>query len=160
MERTCQDEPDAQLTIWVCLADTARARLLRCMANPSGSHAVQQCSRIENVWAARNGFHSSPRRGWVQGSADAQRVPAESSRRFAREVVYWLHQLIHSEGISRLVLIAPPHFLGVLRGRRPALLAEHIEERCGDLTHLTPAELSRHPVLRGFFDHPTMAARA
>lgn len=71
----------------------------------------------------------------------------EDLRRFARQVTQWLEQQIKEHSIDRMVVFAPPRFLGVLRKTCSSHLASCIEQRSEDLAHLRTSDLSVHPVI-------------
>ena len=139
--------------IWVCVADSRRARLLRCGRNSSGSCMVSQCGEIESALPAKGRAQPSPNRRRSGGDPDAQDCRTNGDRRrFAKAVVNWLRHSIDSTVTGRLAVVAPPRFLGALRRAQVGRLAQGIEERCCDLTHLGEAALAKHTVIQGLVE--------
>lgn len=136
---------------WILVADAARARVLEtekhgepwtevaCFANPDG-HAPGRDATTERA----------PR---VQESMGTTRHAIEphtslrdkSSQRFARLLCDELGRGLASARFERLVLVAPPRFLGVLNGELGDALRKRVSgELHHDFTHLDEDEIRRH----------------
>jgi protein required for attachment to host cells len=83
---------------------------------------------------------------------DPKEVEAEV---FARQLAEFLHQAHNHNRFERLVLVAPPHFLGLLRASIDAQVAKLICLSLDkDYTHPPVRDLMRHIDLNHEVDHP------
>ena len=78
----------------------------------------------------------------------APRHEEDRERRFAGRVISWLQKRAEQLEISRLVILAPPHMLGVLRAVPFGSLKWQVEEIRGDLMPLNSGELAEHSMIR------------
>lgn len=134
---------------WVLLADTRRARLLRCGMTDWGRCRVEERSSIDNTQPRHEHGRSSPlwKNATITFGIDDNE--GEDLRRFAREVVVWLQHRMEEFGIPRVHILASGRFLGALRKVRPARLAKsHAWERKAALMHLSAGKLAKHPLIR------------
>jgi len=137
-----------QNEVWVVLADTRQCRLLRCGLTRRGRCHVEECDLIQHTWPGHEHNRPSPRRGKNGESYATEGNEAqEELSRFARQAAHWLEGKING-GMSRVVVFAPPRFLGVLRMVQPDYLAERLEERKGEMVHLRIQDLSKHSAIR------------
>lgn len=126
-------------TTWVLVADRARARLLQ-LERPNG-RLVEIESRVNPDGRGPERAQRTDRPPRVQESANSARHAIEphtslrekSAVRFARELVDLLEHGRRDTRYDRLVVIAPPPFLGALRavlGKSPidVLVAEIAHE--------------------------------
>jgi protein required for attachment to host cells len=98
------------------------------------------------------------RRGAVAHHATGgERSPRKvEARRFARRITAELDEALRQHGYDRLVVMAPPAFLGLLRQEMPAAVHAMVTAEIGkDLVHeppemlgayLPPGTFTRHPV--------------
>lgn len=135
-------------TTWVLVADGAKARLFEIAAKDAQMTEIDCFAHPEGRAAGRD--LTTERRPMVEESATSVRHALEphtslrekSAERFVRELRDVL-QNGHAQGrYERIVLVAPPHFLGVLRSG----LGDHLSERVTaeirrDLTALPPGEV-------------------
>ena len=134
---------------WVLLADARHGRLLCCGLTPQDRCHVDECDSIQNDWPGHDHPRSGPLRkptGASYGIEDDE--VREPTSRFARQVVAWLHHKMDEHEIERIVILAPPHFLGALRDEHPAHLRGKAIERKGELMNVPTSELAKHPVIR------------
>lgn len=132
---------------WILVADGARARILaedpagdlaevRCFSNPEG-RAHGRDLTTEGPPTVHESVGNS--RHAIEPHTTAR---AKASDRFARELGDELRRGRNERLFERLVIVAPPRFLGCLhRALDPALRASIAEELPLDLTRLKPAEL-------------------
>lgn len=142
---------------WLILADARRARLFRAERLRGSGIRVRALRTIENHHererhrpALGGGVERASR--MVHGRAHAApqslavgHAAEEEIERFASEVSHWLVSVRSDLGEGRLVLFAPPRFLGALR--RHVKPAEAVELREGDFARLSEGELCAHPVV-------------
>ncbi|HEX8754960.1 MAG TPA: host attachment protein [Steroidobacteraceae bacterium] len=96
------------------------------------------------------------RRGAVaHHSTGGERNPRKvEARRFARRIAQTLEQARRQNRYDRLVIMAPPAFLGLLREEMPAAVHEVVSaEIAKDLVHEPPEALSAH-LPTGTFSRP------
>lgn len=96
-------------------------------------------------------FDHAARAGGRRGSTSRHGTGGERSPRkheaaeFARQVAEQLQGAYHDAAFERLVLIAPPTFMGLLRQALPQSLASVVvAEVSKDLVHASPEELRSH----------------
>lgn len=138
-----------QAVTWICVADAHRASLVQCKHTQEGSCTVEPCGELQRENPAHKHRGPSPRCGRMGGDPDTQAGHAHCDRhRFARRVAAWLRRTLHGRRARRLVLLAPPRFLGALRKTAAWRLAESVDDRPCELTHLRADRLREHPVFR------------
>ncbi len=151
----------SQPVTWICVADAHRAHLVQCEHTQSGSWTMEQCGELESENPAHRHKRPSPRCGRMGGYPDTQEGQADRDRqRFARRVAAWLKRNINGRRVQRLVLLAPPRFLGALRKTAASRLAGSVDDRPCELTHLKAHRLREHPVFRESLGMPPGSALA
>ncbi len=141
------------MTTWILVADAARARIFQ-KGGPGQKIAevrVAGTSRItaENLRArersARPSRQGRDRRG---RGVDPPWRPTPSlheaeANQFAAILAQTLEQGIDRKEYARLVMVAPPHFLGTLRAAISGRVAKAVTETVNqDYTHLNEKDLS------------------
>lgn len=97
------------------------------------------------------------RRGTVaHHSTGGERTPRKvEARRFARRIARALEEARRQSRYDRLVIMAPPAFLGLLREEMPAAVHAIVSAEIGkDLLHEPPEALSAYLPLGTFTRHP------
>ncbi len=110
-------------TVWIVVADAARARILRCEGRAChGIADVEALSHSESRAQNQDLVSDRPGRGWASASGDGRHAfeeptdPAHQERnRFARMVAERLKSAHHEGTFKHLVIVASPSFLGALR---------------------------------------------
>ncbi|MBS0001658.1 MAG: host attachment protein [Thioalkalivibrio sp.] len=110
-------------TVWIVVADAARARILRCEGRAChGLADVEALSHTESRANTQDLVSDRQGRGWATPSGDARHAmdettdPAHHEReRFARMVADRLKSAHHEGVFKHLVIVASPPFLGALR---------------------------------------------
>ena len=136
-------------TTWIVIADGARARVMQNEGPGKGVQLVQglvfagdHSSSIEVV-ADKPGraFDSiGQARHAMEPSSD---VHDELKVKFVKQIAAALEGQV--DAYNRLILVAPPQALGLLRKALPAAVAGKVTGELGkDLTHLPNAELPPH----------------
>jgi protein required for attachment to host cells len=126
---------------WFALADAEHCRLLCCRLTEQGTQHVDEYDALENTFPERE--HLRPQTGDGM-THDVE----ERERRFAGQIVEWLQENATKHAIDRLVILAPPRMLGVLRKASSGLLAGHLKELEGNLMRLDAVQLAEHPMVR------------
>lgn len=146
--------------VWILVCDASRARLFR--DAPRGDKLVQidQLDHPESRERGRDLMADTvgrkpigpvPARS-VQGQGGAYGRPGAApdtdpkeveAQKFARQLAALLEKGLHDHAYKRLLIVAPPHFLGLLRATVSTQVAKHIESTIGkDLTNLDFQELA------------------
>jgi len=151
--------PENQADQWVLLADTKRARLLRCSLTERGRCRVEESGSIENTRPRRQYGRSSPL--WKNTTTTfGIRDKDEDWRPFAREVAIWLEREMERLGIRRVHILASCRFLDALhRTRYLRSSRQRLLERRVDLMHLSSDKLAKHPVIRQLVSETCAVAR-
>lgn len=115
---------------WVLVADSSAAHIYSTRSVSGPLRLVQSFSHPESrakpadVYAdapGRSHDRFGPGRHAMDGQAD---LHAEEAQRFARELAGRLTEGQHGQTFDRLIIMAPPAFLGALRGALPKPVAE------------------------------------
>ncbi|WP_017926736.1 host attachment protein [Thioalkalivibrio sp. HL-Eb18] len=109
-------------TVWIVVADAARARILSCEGRAcQGLHEIETLAHSESRVHAQELVTDRPGRSW-SSSGDGRHAMQETTdpsvnerNRFAREVAERLKSGYHGGSYQRLVILAAPQFLGALR---------------------------------------------
>lgn len=132
--------PERPQHAWFALANTERCRLLRCSLTKQGTHHVDEYETIQNTLPQQE--HTRP-----MTNAGMKHNIEDNERRFGNEIIAWMQKRVVQYEINRLVILAPPRMLGVLRMVPLGLLKGHVEEFKGHLMRLDPGELAEHPMV-------------
>jgi protein required for attachment to host cells len=138
-------------TIWVLVADASRARLFRAeqpqqILTPAlGEELIGSNLPSREIASDRPG-RSFDRGGQGRHAMEPSTDPARHAQEeFARDVVRLLDEKRKSGSFERLVVVAPPQFLGDLRAVMPQQLQAAVSaEVAKDLSKLPPHELQGH----------------
>jgi protein required for attachment to host cells len=126
-----------QGTTWVLVADARHARVLE--VEDAG---LPPRLRSTVAAPAPEGQHRPPEHGWTN-AADPH--PEHEEKRLAHALVQTLEHGAAENRFRHLVVVAPPHLLGVLRESLPRGLADRLRASLAkDWGHLTDAELAEH----------------
>lgn len=145
-------------TTWILVCDASRARLL---AEPAGARHLTEIeafehaesrARVRDLMADANG--RKPGGGWghrpgVEPDTDPKEVEAQ---KFARRLADVLQKGLDDHAYEALILVAPPHFLGLMRECVSAQVAKRVGHSIGkDVAMETPREIeARLRAERGF----------
>jgi protein required for attachment to host cells len=137
--------------IWVLVADAARARLFQVEPPEQTLAPALAQELIGSNLPSREIVSDRPGRTFDSGGQGrhAKEPPTDPARhaqeQFAREVVRLLDEKRESRAFERLIVVAPPQFLGDLRAMMPQRLREAVSaEIAKDLSKLPPHELQHH----------------
>jgi protein required for attachment to host cells len=137
--------------IWVLVADAARARLFQVEQPQQTLRAALARELIGSNLPSREIASDRPGRTF-DGAGEgrhAKEPPTDPARHaqqeFAREVVRLLEEHKESRAFDRLIVVAPPQFLGDLRALMPQRLGDCVSaEIAKDLSKLPQRELQAH----------------
>jgi protein required for attachment to host cells len=134
---------------WVVICDASRCRIfevgprrdqwrmLQSIEHPQGRAKGQELLTDK---PGRNQQSRSAMRPALEPTTQPHEVEVE---RFALQIAKLLEARLAENAYERLVLVAPPHFLGTLRSTLSANLAKHLALSLDkDYTSLEPAELA------------------
>ncbi|WP_018934683.1 host attachment protein [Thioalkalivibrio sp. ALJ24] len=141
-------------TVWIVVADAARARILSCEG--------RACSNMQDVEAlthSQSRAHNQdlvsdrPGRSWSSSTGDGRHAmqdptdPAAVEReRFARELAERLREAHHAGSFQHLVIVAAPSFLGALRDTLDRQVAQTVTAEVSKNVAKVekPADLRKH----------------
>jgi protein required for attachment to host cells len=126
---------------WFALADAEHCRLLCCRLTEQGTQHVDEYDALENTCPEREPMRPQAGDGMTH---DVE----EKERRFAGQIVGWLKKRVDTHKIGRLVILATPRMLGVLRRFRPRLSNGVLQGLEGNLMRLEAGQLADHPMVR------------
>lgn len=118
---------------WILLADAASAKLYATAGRPGDWRLLRELAHPESRMRASEILSDRPGRvKQSTGQRAAMEPPTPRKKveveRFAREVAKVLDEGVVSGALERLVLVAPPGFLGVLRAKLPPRVEERITD--------------------------------
>lgn len=134
---------------WIVAADGARARVFEERVRGGALHELAaQALHIEEADRPRARAHSATvheRTGPGRHAASDADPAQEAEARFLRRVVDALEAAAQANAFDRLVLIAPPTALGVLRASLPPGLRSRLEtSNAHNRTHANASEMRGH----------------
>ena len=137
---------------WIVVADASRARVLA--VNDKGDGLVVESELEHPASRARASELTSGAPGRVKQSFGAGSRPAMSARTdpkeveaeaFARQLADVLEQGCNHNRFERLTLVAPPHFLGLLRSAINGQVAKRVVLTIDkDFSNLPLHDLTKH----------------
>ncbi len=144
------------MTAWILVSDASRAKLLSAEVREDDWSSVEQFDHPEGRELSREIAPSSPpgraqqshATGGSRSSLEQHTSPKEAeAERFAHKLSAYLEHAIAERRFDYLVLVAPPHFLGLLKGVLGRQAAKHLRTTVGkDLSMLDAAELRKRLV--------------
>jgi len=138
-------EPQNQA--WFALADAEICRLMCLRLTGRGRQHVDEHGKLENTFPEQE--HARP----MTGAGTTHHVE-EKERRFASKVIDWLQTAVAQRQIQFLTIFASPRILGILREVPSGALKGHVAELWGNLMHLNPSQLAKHPMVRRLVEVP------
>jgi protein required for attachment to host cells len=139
-------------TIWVVVAESARARILR-----GEGRTCRDLTDVEALAHGASRFRTAdlvtdrPGRGWASASGEGRHGidiptdPTEQEReRFAEQIVDRLQAAQQAGAFQHLAIVAAPAFLGILRAKMtPALAATVCSEIARNVVKLDDTDALR-----------------
>lgn len=133
---------------WILVTDRCKARILQSPVDSKGHFTTQASLNHPEGRLHRSEMESdSPGSFSLQGGSRTSAQPHEDpdhheSRKFADELCDYLDQACVQNQFDRLIIVAPPRFLGVLREQLPARLQARLAGEFDlDLAGLTESQL-------------------
>jgi protein required for attachment to host cells len=138
----------AHQTTWILIANAGRARIFARRGRTQPWQAVrefahsQSTAKVSELVTDKAG-RVQQRMGSRRSAADPQTSPKEvEARHFAQELAAALHEGLERGTYKRLVLVAPPHFLGLLRHCTTPAVHEAVSASINhDLTNVAAHDL-------------------
>jgi len=134
---------------WVLVADASRASILRIQGPDRQLQPVFKEDFVHAHLASHEIGSDRPGRTFDSlGAGRHAKEPATDpaqveTERFAHQLAEVLETARKKQSITRLILVAPPRFLGVLRAALPEAVGTMVVAEVNkELTKLTPLELS------------------
>jgi protein required for attachment to host cells len=136
-------------TVWILVCDAAHARLFEIRNDDPTWHAVGTFDHAESRSKASElvGDHSGQRSSEGRGVHHNALAPASSPKEvqkghFGHSLATMLDQAMRSRRFDRWVLVAPPHFLGLVKNELTVELEKHLLATVDkDLIHLDVHDL-------------------
>jgi protein required for attachment to host cells len=137
---------------WVLVADASRARIFSIPENNKPWLLEKELEHPESRAKATDLTTDVPGRvkqSFGAGSRPAMEDPTDpkevEAQAFARSLAAELERGLNQNRFERLTLVAPPHFLGLLRGTVPEQVSKRIHHSINkDYTLLPARELPTH----------------
>ena len=144
------------MTSWIVVSDASRARVYSGELREDAWSLVKNFEHPEGREMSSEISPTSPPGRMQQDSATGGRRTALEPRtwpkeaeaqRFAQHLATYLEEAIAKRQFDYLVLVAPPHFLGTLKGALGRQAAKHVRATVDkDLSMLDAAELRQRLV--------------
>lgn len=136
--------------VWILLADSRQARLLRGTRTTQGRPHLDEVARLDNPPMDHEHGRPSPL-GGKDGHAYAgfSHEAEEHQSRFASKIADWIGR--QTQSTSHLSVCAPARFLGALRKALPGRVRAQVKEHEGELANLGTGELARHALIAAMF---------
>lgn len=152
------------MTAWILVSDASRAHLYSTELPEDPWSLVKSFEHPEGREMSREIEDTSPPgRGQQGGSVGGRRTALEprtwpkeaEAQRFAQQLSAYLEEAVAKRSFDYLVLVAPPHFLGTLKGSLGRQAARHVRATIDkDLSTLDAADLRQRLVERVFPRNP------
>lgn len=130
------------VVIWVLVADGSRARLFHAEGARGGLTEIDTWLHPESRLREQDLVTDAPgqdrgRGGSAHGVNERHSAHDHELETFAREIAGRLQEALNEGSFGRLVLSAPPRFLGLLREALPAGVRQRVRHEIGkDLTSI------------------------
>jgi protein required for attachment to host cells len=137
-------------TVWVLVCDAAKARFFELRGDSPTWHLVSEAShdgsrsKTADLVSDKAGRSSSEGNGVHHNALAPASTPKEVQKEhFAHSLRNTLDQAMRSARFHHWVLVAPPHFLGMLEKELTVELRKHLMKTVDkEMTHLAPRELA------------------
>ncbi|MGB0128875.1 MAG: host attachment protein [Rhodocyclaceae bacterium] len=137
-------------TAWILVANASTAKLFANHGPKKGLQLVKELSHPES--RQKNADLVTDRAGFMQSSGNghgSRQPPTEpkqyEAQTFAQELAEELHGGRTTNQFSRVILVAPPAFMGLLNAQLDAPTAQIVSDRFEkDYTKASEKELSAH----------------
>ena len=144
------------MTEWILVSDDSRANLYSAELREDDWSLVKAFEHPEGRETSREISPTSPPGRMQQGKASGGRRTSFEPRtwpkevevqRFAQQLSAYLEEAIARRSFDYLVLVAPPHFLGTLKGALGRQVAKHVRATIDkDLSTLDATDLRQRLV--------------
>jgi len=138
-------------TIWIVVADEAKARILSTDKSSEPLVAIDELVSPKASMAEQDLVSDKPGRSFDSSGQGRHAMgkktdPKEQAAiRFAKDLAAMLEKNRQTKAYAKLIIIAAPHFLGLLRKELSKDVAEHVTlEVDKDLTMQDPQKIREH----------------
>jgi protein required for attachment to host cells len=136
------------MNAWILICDASRARIFETNAESRSLRLVRELAHAESRAKDHELVSDTPGRmskGYAHVPVDAASPHRVEAERFAKQIARTLHDAADKRSYDAAAIVAPPHFLGVLRDTFCATVSRRIVTTLDrDLTHLSDRELPQH----------------
>jgi protein required for attachment to host cells len=137
---------------WIVIGDAAGVRIFSTKGNVEHLEFVKEISnptarqRTQELVSDEPGRQFGSRNSPARSAAGPHTTAHdEAAIDFARSLAHLLNIELEREAYSAVSLVAPPHFLGLLRSMLSREVAQHIHNTLAkDLARVSPADLPSH----------------
>jgi protein required for attachment to host cells len=150
--------PRKAIRTWLLIADGRRAKVFETDAQAAEFRGVEDMAREASLPKSRDILTDKPGRTFdsVGAGRHAKESPTDPRRQLKREfadlIVGELRKAMRAKRFDRLILVAPPAFMGDLREELPKDLKDKVAgEVTSDLTNTPEQDLPSH--LREILGH-------
>jgi len=141
------------MNTWILVADACGARLFMTFDNGRSLHLLERFSHIQSRAMEADFVSARPGSGGSSNHAMPSVKQPHSSHKeleaiqFARILDHYLGHALEQNKFDSLVLVAPPHFLGLLRGEMcPAVTGKIKTTVAKDLIYMDEKTVGEHLV--------------
>jgi protein required for attachment to host cells len=121
-------------TVWILVCDSAKSRLFEARAGGKSAWELLEAttheesrSKASALVSDRSGSRSSEGASVHHNALAPSSLPKDvEAGNFARALVKTLDQAMRSQRFAKWVLVAPPHFLGIVKKELTTELAKHL----------------------------------
>jgi len=136
--------------VWILVCDSSRGRLFETRGSDPSWHLLEVLGHSESRSKASElvGDHSGQRSSLGPSAHHNALAPASSPKNvekghFVHTLATMLDQAMRSKRFDEWALVAPPHFLGMLKNELTPELEKHLMVSVDkDLTHLSAPEVA------------------
>ena len=141
-------QPDEGPVTWLLVADAAKAEIFQPTAVDGGIHTVyaaeSELARKKNAASTtdRPGRFNDGKQAGSHAAGPSSEPQAHEQERFLADVIEGLNAAAKADAFDRLIVVAPPKVLGILRGGIHKTVADRIVGVVAkDLTQMDPREI-------------------
>ena len=139
-------------TQWVVVADSSRARFFEAQGNLKSlvelEDLLSPAGRMDETELrhdAKGRFYGKGEREQAHTAEPAVSAKTHAAQQFSKAVMQRLEQACEKKRYDRLILVAPPHFLGQLHKQLSQRVMQRITQELPlDISGLSATQISEH----------------
>ena len=139
-------------TQWVVVADSSRARFFEAQGNLESLVELEdllspagRMDESELRHDAKGRFYGKGEREQAHTAEPAVNAKTHAAQQFSKEVIHRLEQACEKKRYDRLILVAPPHFLGQLHKQLSQRVMQRITQELPlDISGLSARQIGEH----------------